>query len=131
MNIATFFVLLISIFNSGHPIFTKLNNENLPYVKYAIERSIENNIDPKEMVEIIGCESGFDKMAFNPEIEAKQKGITKYSSCGLLQHNDIRCDNKTSILYDGFYNIDLGIEKYKKENLNPWRNCSLKLGLLK
>lgn len=76
--------------------------------------------------EIMLCESGGDINAFNPEEEAKKKGITEYSSCGLFQINHPDCDNKQSRLYDWKYNIDFAYnEKYLKGGFaRHWIHCS-------
>ncbi len=135
MDIATFIVLLVSLLSPGHSVLAKIDNENLDYMRYAYIRTIEENMSTKEYLEIINCESGFNEQAFNPETLAKKKGITKYSSCGLTQNNDPRCGDKkpklTSEIYDPFYSIDLGIEKYKERGWWPWKECATKLGIIK
>jgi hypothetical protein len=127
MDIALLIVWLCSLFMPGHSALAKIDNENLEYIKYAYEKAVENNISPAKLIKIMNCESGFNEEAFNPETLAKKKGITKNSSCGLLQHNDKRCNDRTSELYDAFYSIDLGIKKYKEQGFSPWLNCLKKI----
>lgn len=76
--------------------------------------------------DIMLCESSGNVNAFNPEKEAKIKGITKYSSCGLFQINHPNCDNKQNQLYDWKYNIDFAYnEKYLKGGFEKhWIHCS-------
>ena len=81
-------------------------------------------------VKLAICESGLKPYAYNPEVYAKSMGITEYSSCGVFQHNDSRCEDKASELYDPYYSVDLAKEKYDKRGWNPWTNCAKRLGLL-
>lgn len=87
---------------------------------------------------IATCESGLNTYAYNPETEAKKKGITDDSSCGIFQHNDPRCVDTdadglldpSSKLADWKYNIDEAYQKFLARAWDPWRNCATKYNLL-
>ena len=81
-------------------------------------------------IQIVEFESGFDLMAYNPETYAKAHGITRWSSCGLWQNNDYRCDDKTSVIYDWRYSTDLAYQKYLARGWQPWYNTAKKLGII-
>jgi len=81
-------------------------------------------------IDVAFCESGLEPYAYNPELYAKSEGITEYSSCGIFQHNDPRCDDKNSEIYDWRYSIDLAKEKYDARGWYPWKNCAVKNGLI-
>lgn len=81
-------------------------------------------------IDIAICESGLQSYAYNPELYAKSKGITEYSSCGIFQHNDPRCEVSSSEIYDWKYSVDLAKEKYDKRGWYPWKNCAIKNGLI-
>ena len=80
--------------------------------------------DPDVAVAVFKAESGLNPKAYNPELNSKKLGYTKYSSCGIVQHNDVRCvpynEDNPSILYDWKYNIDFGYEKWKSRGWKPW-----------
>lgn len=119
-----FFIISWLVIAIPNPVILgNISNHQIDVVSYAYQKAVDNGIDPQKFICLIQCESGLNIKAFNPETLAKKKGITKYSSCGLFQHNDKRCNDKNSELYDAFYNIDFAIEKYKKEGFNPWQNC--------
>ena len=79
------------------------------------------------MLFILECESNWNPRAFNPEIGAKAKGLTRYSSCGLYQINSAECEKDESPLYDIEYNIAQAYQKYKSQGLGAWRNCLNKI----
>lgn len=85
--------------------------------------------DGYDAIKIARCESGLNTMAFNPETIAKQRGVTKFSSCGIFQNNDARCDDKTSQIYDYKYNIQEAYRKFKRSKgfEGPWVICSEKV----
>lgn len=86
--------------------------------------------DSLKMQNIISCESGWNPNAYNPEIRAKELGITKYSSCGLTQENDAKCDDRSSEIYNWKINIDMAFEKYQTRGFYPWLNCAKVLRIL-
>ncbi len=79
------------------------------------------------MLKIAFCESSYNIYAFNPETYAKEKGLTKFSSCGFLQINSAECEKDDSPLYDLKYNIAQAYKKFKTQNYNAWKNCYNKL----
>lgn len=81
-------------------------------------------------IDIALCESGLQPYAYNPELYAKSKGITEYSSCGIFQHNDPRCEASGSEVYNWKYSVDLAKEKYDRRGWYPWKNCAIKHGLI-
>lgn len=112
-------------------------NKNRQSVSEILDyiRSKDWNYD--EAYSIFECESGFDPMAFNSEddakklwVETKGKKGTPFSSCGIAQNNDARCDDKTSVIYDWEYSIDLGYKKYQVRGWRPWYICAVKNNLL-
>jgi hypothetical protein len=127
---------LIAPYVSTEPISASVDktvlSEYPSFARSEITEYIETLWKEKtqEAITVFTCESGLNPMAFNPETYAKAKGITKYSSCGIVQNNDPRCDDKTSQLYDWKYSIDLGYKKYLERGWQPWRNCAKKFGII-
>lgn len=86
--------------------------------------------DTEIMLKIAFCESSYNPRAVNSEIQAKEKGITKFSSCGLFQINSVECTKDYNILFDFKYNILRAYKLYLQNGYYPWYNCSKKLGLI-
>ena len=122
MTIALLLSFLVSFLPSS--TMGSLTNEQVELIHYAYTKSIEEEVNPTKIIKLVNCESQWNTEAFNFETESKKKGITKFSSCGLFQHNDKRCADKNSELYDGFYSIDLGFEKLDKQGASAWKFCS-------
>jgi hypothetical protein len=75
---------------------------------------------------IVKCESGFKPRAIN----WGDASITGQPSCGYFQHNDARCRDDNSIIWDMHYQVDLAKEKFDKRGWVPWTNCAKKNGFL-
>lgn len=83
-----------------------------------------------EAVQVMMCESSGKRYAFNPEIYAKAMGWTEWSSCGIFQNNDARCNDPNSELYDPIVSIDEAYKKWEvKKDWSPWIRCKKKLEL--
>ena len=78
------------------------------------------------MVAIAQCETRFRADAFNPELEAKTKGITDHGSWGIFQINGPQFDKWDDVLT----NTLKAKEVFDKQSYGAWFHCSKKLGFI-
>ena len=108
---------------TAHKTSTATKEEISKYIKEVF------GLAYPEAIAIFTCESGLNPYAYNPETKAKERGITRYSSCGVAQLNSSECKPDGSILFDYKTNIERAYEMYQARQWKPWYNCSKKLGL--
>lgn len=78
--------------------------------------------DINTAIAIAKCESGLNPKAFNPEINAKELGITNHGSYGVFQLNRTYDER----LYDYRFNIAEAYKLYQKRFWQPWTCFSKK-----
>lgn len=103
MDISLLIALVVSFFGAGHSALAKIDNESLPIIKYAVERAVEENINPKQLLKLINCESGFNSKAVGDKGKAN----------GLLQ------------FWKGTYDTYADIYGLEKEYKNPYSQIDL------
>ena len=83
-----------------------------------------------DAVRVFRCESGLKTTAFNLETQSKERGVTKWSSCGIAQINSPLCHKEVSPLYDYRHNIEVAKEMFDARGWKPWKICAIKYDLL-
>ena len=112
-----------------------LSNENLYLINYAVVQAREEVIDGKKFVELIRCESDFNPLAQGDyQIETNT-----YLSKGILQFQKGTWDmyskryNHIGTWLNPYSQISLAVKIIGKEKdgIYHWKNCGLKIGLIK
>ena len=127
MEWAIFISLLVSIMGPGHPVLAKVSAENLPYMKYAVERSVDESINTKKFLTLIDCESGWNKKAIGDN--GKANGLAQFWRGTFDTYKKIY--GLVGEYKNPLSQINLASSMISDGGIGHWKNCGIKSGFIR